>query len=196
MYSKKPSIVYGFHGLDQDIATKILNQKLEFKASENIYDWLGNGIYFWESSPERALDFASTAEDRGLKPNKTPSVLGAVIDLGNCLDLTDQKYLNFVRVAYERLADEANRENRTLPSNRKTNSEDFNFKLRELDCAVIRYAHQIACENNEPFDTVRAVFVEGNDLYPTAGFKAKNHIQIAVLNPDCIKGIFLPRERS
>ena len=34
----------------------------------------------------------------------------------------------------------------------------------------------------------------GNDLYPNAGFKEKNHIQIAIRNPNCIKGYFIPRE--
>jgi len=42
------------------------------------------------------------------------------------------------------------------------------------------------------YDSVRGVFVEGNELYPTAGFRDKNHIQIAIKNPECIKGFFLP----
>ena len=37
-------------------------------------------------------------------------------------------------------------------------------------------------------------FWEGADLYPGAGFKEKNHIQIAIINPNCIKGFFLPRQ--
>ena len=42
--------VYGFHGLDKDIGLRILNQEQEFKRSENRYDWLGDGIYFWENN--------------------------------------------------------------------------------------------------------------------------------------------------
>lgn len=45
-----------------------------------------------------------------------------------------------------------------------------------------------------PYDSVRSVFWEGDELYPGAGFKEKNHIQIYVRNPNCIKGSFLPRE--
>ncbi len=41
MYTKKPSFIYGFHGLDKDIAIKILNKELDFKPSNNAYDWLG-----------------------------------------------------------------------------------------------------------------------------------------------------------
>ena len=40
----------------------------------------------------------------------------------------------------------------------------------------------------------RGVFFEGDDLYPNAGFKEKNHIQIAIRNTNCIKGFFIPRE--
>ena len=38
------------------------------------------------------------------------------------------------------------------------------------------------------------MFFEGKDLYENAGFKEKNHIQIALRNPNCIKGYFVPRE--
>ena len=44
------------------------------------------------------------------------------------------------------------------------------------------------------FDSVRAAFLEGEPLYPGSMFRKQNHIQIAVINPNCIKGIFLPRE--
>jgi hypothetical protein len=36
-------------------------------------------------------------------------------------------------------------------------------------------------------------FYEGDELYPNAGFREKDHIQICVRNPNCIKGFFLPR---
>lgn len=45
------------------------------------------------------------------------------------------------------------------------------------------------------FDTVREVFVEGDELYPIAGFKEKNHIQICVRNLNCIKGYFNPLKK-
>jgi hypothetical protein len=45
----------------------------------------------------------------------------------------------------------------------------------------------------EPFDTVRGMFTEGGDLYDGAGFQQKTHSQISVINPECIKGYFIPR---
>lgn len=46
------------------------------------------------------------------------------------------------------------------------------------------------------FDSVRAAFWEGKPLYEGASFKTENHIQLAILNPNCIKGIFLPRHMN
>jgi hypothetical protein len=42
------------------------------------------------------------------------------------------------------------------------------------------------------YETVRGAFWEGGELYPTSGFGRKNHIQIAVRAPHCIKGYFRP----
>jgi hypothetical protein len=47
-----------------------------------------------------------------------------------------------------------------------------------------------------PVETVWGVFVEGKPIYPTAGFDEKTHIQIAVNNPACIKGVFrVPKDQ-
>jgi hypothetical protein len=67
--------------------------------------------------------------------------------------------------------------------------------LRELDCAVIETLHKIRKDENlQMFDSVRGVFWEGRELYPNAGFREKDHIQICIRNPNCIKGFFYPRE--
>ena len=58
---------------------------------------------------------------------------------------------------------------------------------------MIELLHEKNRKAGYNFDTVRGLFFEGDDLYPNAGFKAKNHIQICVRNPNCIKGYFLPR---
>lgn len=195
MYTSKPAFVYGFHGLDKTVAYEILNQKTDFLPSENTYDWLGKGIYFWENNYERACQYAIQDSKRADSTIKDPFVLGAVIDLGNCLDLLDQKYLDFLKVVYDDLEMTLTSAGKDLPKNKGFGKDDFDFKKRELDCAVIRWAHQLSQQENEYFDTVRAAFIEGDELYPTAGFREQNHIQISVLNPNCIKGIFLPREK-
>ncbi len=49
-------------------------------------------------------------------------------------------------------------------------------------------------DENRRFDSVRGMFIEGEELYHGAGFRAKDHIEIAVRNPNCIKGYFLPKK--
>lgn len=194
MYSSKPSIVYGFHGMDKDAAIRILNQEDDFKHSNNTYDWLGNGVYFWENNLERAKQYAELNSQRKFSSIQTPFVLGAVIELDNCLDLLDQKSNDFLKLAFEQLKMELEKEGKPMPENRSFGKNDFDFKARELDCAVIRYACELASAEGQPFDSVRAAFIEGTPLYDGARFFSENHIQLAVTNPNCIKGIFLPRE--
>ncbi len=62
---------------------------------------------------------------------------------------------------------------------------------RNLDCAVINHLHDSRSRaGQQPFDTVRGVFMEGQHLYENSGFRRKTHIQICVRNPDAIKGVF------
>ena len=196
MYSSKPSVVYGFHAIDKSAGLKILNQEDQFKRSSNEYDWLGPGIYFWENNLERAYQYAQQDSNRPDSQIKEPFVLGTVLELGNCLDLLDQKYNDFLGYAYSQLKIALSEQDKPLPSNRNMGENDFDFKARDLDCAVIRYACTLSgkAKNAKPFDSVRAAFIEGSPIYEGAGFSSENHIQIAVINPNCIKGIFLPRQ--
>lgn len=36
------------------------------------------------------------------------------------------------------------------------------------------------------------MFVEGGEAFPGSGIAAKSHVQIAVRNADCIRGLFHP----
>ncbi|MBR6150358.1 MAG: hypothetical protein IKQ25_03685, partial [Lachnospiraceae bacterium] len=47
-----------------------------------------------------------------------------------------------------------------------------------------------------PFDSVRGMFVEGGPAYKGAGIMEKTHTQLCIVNPNCIKGYFLPREQD
>ena len=65
--------------------------------------------------------------------------------------------------------------------------------LRELDCAVIERIHQYNRENNvRAYDSVRGVFIEGNPVYEDSGIMEKTHTQLCIINPNCIKGYFMP----
>jgi hypothetical protein len=136
------------------------------------------------------LEFAR--EMTGLaKPRITnPAVVGAVIDLGVCLNLLDSGALEHVKRTYESLAETYKKTNQILPINRPLR-KTADLIWRNLDCLVIQTVHSVRAEASLPsFETVRSVFVEGEPLYPNAGFHAKNHIQICVRDPKCIKGVF------
>ena len=95
--------VLAYHGCDHDVAEDVLAGKEELNLSENKFDWLGSGAYFWENSAARALRWAEFLRDNPL-PNlptiETPAAIGAVIAPGNCLDLSEAASLEILRDAY------------------------------------------------------------------------------------------------
>lgn len=97
MYSTRSNLILGFHGCEKSEQQKLISDTSYVRISNESFDWLGHGMYFWE--------------------------------------------------------------------------------------------------NELPFDSVRAAFIEGDTIYPGAGFNEKTHIQICIINPDCIKGFFLPRKK-
>ncbi len=197
MYTTRAGLIPGFHGYDKKIADEVINQKTSLLESSNEFDWLGHGMYFWENSPARAMEFAQFLKDnpsKAQKPIEQPSVIGAIIDLGYCFDLVNYEMLSLLKSGYEVFKDAWEKQGKKLPAN-KAVGHSGDLLLRNLDCAVIETIHQIRKDRNmQPFDSVRGVFWEGDDLYPNAGFKEKNHLQLCIRNPNCIKGYFYPRE--
>jgi len=156
----------------------------QLKPSDNNYDWLGPGIYFWEANPQRGINWALESSKRKGSRIKKPAVVGAVVELGHCLDLTTLAGIRMIKAAYKSLRDTMDAAGEPLPKN----SSDL--LLRKLDCAVIRRLHSILEADGLKIDTVRGVFTEGKPAYTGSGFDEKTHIQIAVCNPDCVKAIF------
>jgi len=178
------AFILGYHGCDRRVGERLL-AGTAFKPSNNDYDWLGPGIYFWEANPLRGLEFAEEASRRRTSNISKPFVIGAVIELGLCLDLTTSSGLDWVRIAHQSLVDVTRAAALDLPSNSRDELR------RNLDCAVVRRLHTILETQNLPaIDTLKGVFTEGEPAYPGAGFREKTHIQIVVRNPRCIKGVF------
>jgi hypothetical protein len=205
-YQRLPGLVLGFHGCDEEVGESLLRGEIQhLEHSANKYDWLGNGLYFWENDPLRAWEFAQAQHS---KPHtskghvKKPFVVGAVIDLGHCLNLTDRTALNELTQAFEFLQSSYASVGEALPINSGTN-----MGARFLDRAVIEMVHGLRdtlntqrIATNAPglpsYDSVRSPFPEGDELYAGAGFRAHNHIQIAIRNNACIKGYFRPLTQS
>lgn len=142
LYSRRSNLVIGFHGCDKSVVNKVIAGEDNLIASTNDYDWLGHGIYFWENNETRALQYAYEMLKRGSLSVTEPAVIGAVIDLGYCMDLTDSLYLGELKEAYNALVDACNLMGINLPQNVDVGKSTDKL-MRRLDCAVIEIAHQI-----------------------------------------------------
>lgn len=179
------------------MAQKAVLEGAEIIQSDRDYDWLGPGAYFWESDPVRAFEWAKWKAARG--DYSEPAVIGAVIDLRHCLDLVSRSDLELVKAAHKSFVEVQKRAKLPIPKNGNPKGVKGKDRLlRYLDCAVLKHLHSIidtlakADDAIQPFDTVRGMFAEGPKLYAGSGFHRKSHVQIAVRNSKCIKGIFFP----
>lgn len=154
---------------------------------------MGEGSYFWENDPLRAFQWATDPR----RKFENPSVVGSVIELGKSLDLMTQSGIAAVKVAYDGFMAMTQKSGLPAPENVDPASDPSGDKiLRRLDCAVMNYLFGIletaeeSDPKNQPYQTVRALFPEGNELYAGAGFQEKTHIQICVREPEQILGVF------
>ena len=185
--------VFGFHGCDSRVADSVLAGKTKLLASENAYDWLGHGIYFWEHGPTRALEWAEQqAKCKGSKI-KRPAVLGAVIQLGHCFDLLDVRFTAQLAQYAGTLEMALAATGQKLPQNQRLTSGDYDWLKRHRDCFVLNYTIPFfESKDAITIQTVRGVFQEGAPAFSGAGIKLKSHIQIAVRDPHAIVGYFRP----
>lgn len=196
IYQRSPQTVLGFHGCDKAVAEEILNSRdKHLKASKNKYDWLGNGIYFWLNDPKRAYEWACQTQKRKPSQIKEPYVIGAVIDLGFCLNFCERQAVSLLKKSYDDINIAFQQMGISISEKYENTVPDeggFNL-IRPLDCAVINHIFDLVEEKGVYYDTVYGYFQEGRDAYSGAGIKEKSHIQICVRNTACIKGYFLPR---
>jgi hypothetical protein len=173
--------VLGYHGCDPAFAEQVINGSIaldDWKPSANDYDWLGHGIYFWEYAPERALNWTNRSE------NPQGGVIGAIIQLGNCLDLTDLDGTKLLGKCYESVK----REYESLAIELPVNRQGRNF----LDCLVINRLNKRSSKDGFPFQTVRCPFLEGSEVYPGSMIRSESHVQLVVKDATSILGVFRP----
>lgn len=175
--------VIGYHGCLEPFASELLtgDRAIEdWVQSQNDYDWLGHGIYFWEHAPSRALEWALDKAKR-TGPSARPAVVGAIISLAGCLDLTDTKYTSVLRKSFDDVSSAAHAREESLPKNAGLR--------RPLDCLVINSTADLAPGE---IKSVRCPFLEGGAAFAGSAISAQGHIQIAVRDRVCILGLFRP----
>jgi len=179
-------VVLAYHGCDAAVADRLLAGE-PFQRSENDYDWLGAGVYFWEYGADRALQFARDQQRRGKVAE--PAVVGALVQLGRCFDLLDTAHTQDLASAFREYRSFAPQAGWMLPRNAGSTPDK---KLRRLDCSVLNYYLDELDADGVSFDTVRCGFQEGERAFPGSGIYRESHIQISVRNPACILGVFRP----
>jgi hypothetical protein len=207
MYDNRPNLIIGFHGCDKYAAEALINNPNTIKISDEPHDWLGHGMYFWENNEERARQWAVERQQRKKRPVADAAVVGAVLHLGYCCDLTDSRFIGLLKSHYKMMEEIYSKSGSPLPVNRDLPTDPHNNKLlRVLDCTVIEFTHtNIAKQYKKDkrahgfselkiFDSTRGVFTEGGPIYSGAEIFEKTHIQICIRNSNCIKGFFLPRK--
>jgi hypothetical protein len=182
--------VIAYHGCDAGVARRLLAGTTTFRKSENAWDWLGEGIYFWEYGHDRALKFARDQLMRGKVVE--PAVVGAVPQLGTCFDLMDTKYTAELADAYIEFRRVHRRAGQPMPQNAGRTPDKL---LRHRDCAVLNFYFDGLLRAGIAYDTVRCAFAEGEPAFPHSGIHRQSHIQLAVRNPACIIGLFRPTMR-
>jgi hypothetical protein len=189
MPSISSGYIIGYHSCDKEVGLRLINGTDELIPSNNPWDWLGEGIYFWEDDPTRALQYSTenaAGKQRNRKAAITPFVVGAVIDLGKCLNLVEVESLSILTEAYSGLTRLMELAEQPMPQNRAKN--------RALDCAVVNFVHQSNTVNRiTPYDSVRCAFPEGDPAFPGSSITDRLHIQLCIRNPELIKGYFLPK---
>ncbi len=173
-------IVLGYHGCEASFADALLRGEKsveDWLPSENPYDWLGHGIYFWEFGPQRATGW----DGKG-------GVIGAVIQLGLCLDLTDVHHTGLLREPYKMVRHRRRQQRLPMPRNQG--------KRRDLDCLILNALVTSTDDDQFKFQTVRCPFLEGERAFPGSSIFRESHIQIAVRDKSCILGVFRPNLSS
>ena len=174
--ARAPQSIIGYHGCDLDVAERLL-EGAPFQKSENDYDWLGSGAYFWEYAPFRAWDWARQRYgERG-------AVISAEISLGDCLNLLDNHHFADLQSVYEYFFQILTARGIPLPANSRG--------ANRLDRMVIDKFSELYNRRGGYFDTVRGCFPEGIALYEGSQLLSRTHVQIAVRNLACIENVKL-----
>lgn len=193
------AIVLAYHACDVTVRDGLVKGQLAgLTPSRGDYDWLGDGAYFFENDPTRAWHFAQEAHEHperlySRRPVATPAVVGAILCVHSWLDLSTQIGLANYLSAHESLEESQRVQGKPMPVNGPAFDGDTTILWRKLDCAVLNYLHRMRAEDGLPeIQAVRGAFYQGATVAGTSEFRTYTHVQIALRDPSCVVGWFLP----
>jgi hypothetical protein len=163
--------VRAYHGTTKAAADAILANG--FVVSQNRFDWLGDGVYFFQDSLERAVAWARDHFDAPW------AVVVAEIDLEHCFDLLDPTWFALLNEAYDGVVEVYRREGRSLPRQEGL--------AHGVDRIVLNYAIEVLDQRGIAISTVRGAFQEGSPAFPGSALFDRSHVQIAVRDVSAIR---------
>lgn len=175
MSTHTSSTVTGYHGTKKECVETIL--KDGFLSSHNEYDWLGDGVYFFQDAPKRARSWGQKFF------GESCAVIGAEISTEDCMDLLDVEWSNFLADVYDVYLEKHKAENLPLPLQ--------SSGAHRLDREVLNFACSALQAKGIVIKSIRAAFLEGNPIYPNSALYSMSHVQISVRELDVIKQTWL-----
>lgn len=125
MSSQEPeNIILGYHGTSSDAADRILEGG--FQISRNSYDWLGDGVYFFQDAPDRAWEWARQHH------GDDAAVISAEIQITDCMDLLNPRWTRLLSDSYNSYLKNLKDSGQDIPSQSQG--------AHRLDREVINYA--------------------------------------------------------
>lgn len=157
------TVVEAYHGTTRGSAANILVNTFRVGGDER--SWLGNGVYFYESSREHAYNYALYV--KRIRPADI-AVLRATIKLGRCFDLHIAEHAALAESYFDEMENKIEREH--LTSHGKpiivTPSSVIEGIARIVDFDTVRGGHAL---HNEP-------------IFPGTKFRKGQQIIICVRN--------------
>ncbi len=169
--------VLGYHGTSEEAAKRILSEG--FRISRNEYDWLGDGVYFFQDAPYRSWEWAKN------RYGSKSAVIGAKIRLENCMDLLDIQWVPVISEIYNSFLTQFKKANLPLPRQSKGS--------HRLDRQVINYMVGNLREKEIHIRSVRAAFTEGIPVFKDSAIFTHSHVQIAVRDTAVIEEYWLEK---
>ena len=154
----------GYHGTTRDKARLVVSEG--FKVSRNSYDWLGDGVYFWQDAPRRAAEWARA------RHGADAAVLGACIEPREFINLLDTDWMGWLAEVHDQYITEQKNAGNPLPIQMRG--------AHRLDRAVINFGIEILEADGIKVGGVIGAFSEGRPVFPNSALFDLSHVQIAV----------------
>ena len=163
--------IVGHHGTSRQIADQVLSKG--FLASKNAHDWLGDGVYFWQNAPLRALNWATnTFGADGV-------VIEADIEVRDFVNLLDIEWMSWLADVHDQYLFEVKKKGQTPPLQTE--------RAHRLDREVINFGIEILEQDGHSVRGVIGSFREGRPVFPNSALYSESHVQIAVRDLSLIR---------